>query len=62
VTPSTVATSLTGGTEALLRTLNPLIFFKLLAAGSAKAYRDVVGHHLHGNHRQCLALGWIDLA
>ena len=33
-----------------------------IAAGAAEADRDVVGHHLHGDHGQRLGLGRIDLA
>ena len=33
-----------------------------IAAGAAEADRDIVGHHLHGDHRQRLGLGRVDLA
>ena len=33
-----------------------------IAAGAAKTHRDVIGHHLHGDHRERFALGRIDLA
>ena len=33
-----------------------------ITAGAAKADRHVIGHDLHGDHRQSLGLGWIHLA
>ena len=33
-----------------------------IAAGAAEADRDVVGHHLHGDHGQRFGLGRVDLA
>src|SRR5215469_2757000 len=33
-----------------------------IAAGAAEAHRDIVAHHLHGEHRERFALGRIDLA
>ena len=33
-----------------------------VAAGAAEPHRDVVRHHLHGDHRQCFGLGRVDLA
>src|SRR5277367_1033022 len=33
-----------------------------ITTGAAKADGDVIGHHLHGDHRERFALGRIDLA
>src|SRR6516225_10911314 len=37
------------------------VHFKI-TAGAAEADRDVIGHHLHGDHRQRFALGRVNLA